>query len=213
MKKSKTQTINMVLSAFLVVAYVLCSAFFQNLIVTRVKDKNLFYVLYFLILIVFGLLLFYATRCGEGKQVKRFSLPVLLLMVVPGLYIVLAYFAPGLPLNSFITGSEMLSWLGAIMLGYGIPYTFLAGYERDDGDAGEEDKENADEDASGAAAQSTLDLEAIKADAEELDAAEQQAAEAALLDEAEELLDAPAAESALGEEPAMETDESEEKAD
>ena len=78
MKKLKTQTINLVLSAFLVVAYVLCSAFFQNLIVTRVKDKNLFYVLYFLTLIVFGLLLFYATRCGEGKQVKRFSLPVLL---------------------------------------------------------------------------------------------------------------------------------------
>ena len=167
MKNSKSQTLNMVLSAFLVVAYVLCAAFFKNIIEARLADNAALRIfLTTLILIVFGLLLFYATRCGEGKQVKRFSLPVLLLMVVPGLYISLVPFAQGLPLYDFITHSTMLSYLGAVMLGYGIPYTFLAGYERTEEEASESAENDGAQEENGEISTLDLDLQAI-AEAEE----------------------------------------------
>ena len=75
--------------------------------------------------VVFGLLLFYATRRRRGKQIRRFSLSVLLLIVFPGLYMVLAAFAPGLPFAKEITGSVMGVLGFSIMLGLRHPVHLL----------------------------------------------------------------------------------------
>ena len=113
-------------------------------------------VIQILMLVVFGLLLFYATRVGEGKQVRRFSLAVLLLMVVPSLYIILAALIPGLPFHDAIAPASALAMLGGVSgpsiilmmacvaLGYGIPYTFFSGYEmKEDEEENEAEAETA----------------------------------------------------------------------
>lgn len=137
-KSDKQSKVNQALSAFLVIAYVLCMYFLSNLI-GGMDDGALKQLANIAIYVVFGLLLFYATRVGDGKQIKRFSLSVLILMVLPGLYFVLAPFAPGLPFSNEITSSTALSLLGYVMLGYGIPYTFTSGYEIDQPEMEEEE--------------------------------------------------------------------------
>ena len=127
-ENNKGAKINQILSAFLVIAYVVCMYYFSGL-VANISLAPLQLLANIAMYVVFGLLLFYATRVGEGKQIRRFSLSVLLLMVLPGLYMVLAAFAPGLPLRSQIISSDVLTCLGYVMLGYGIPYTFFSGYE------------------------------------------------------------------------------------
>lgn len=139
---SKRNKINIIFSSFLVIGYIVCTYFFTLLAgqIAGVWGS----LLQILILLVFGLLLFYATRVGEGKQVRRFSLAVLLLIDVPSLYIIIASLVPNMPLHDMITPAQpMMSMLGAttastpsivlmmacIALGYGIPYTFFAGYE------------------------------------------------------------------------------------
>lgn len=129
MKKDKKSSLNLALSAFLVIAYVICAYFFMNM-VSSIANATISNLLLALIFVVFGLILFYATRTGEGKQVRRFSLSVLLLMVVPGLYIVLAGIAPGLPLSDIVRGNGFFFMLGSIVLGYGLPYCFFSGYEK-----------------------------------------------------------------------------------
>lgn len=125
----KEARLNQFLSAFLVIAYVICMYFISSWIST-IPNATLKYLTFAGLYIVFGLLLFYATRVGEGKQIHRFSLSVLLLMVVPGLYILLASLVTGMPLSAEIGNSSTLQILGYVMLGYGIPYTFVSGYER-----------------------------------------------------------------------------------
>jgi len=131
MKNSKRNIINLVFSSFLVIGYIVCTYFFSNL-ASQVSGTvgNLIQIA---ILLVFGLLLFYATRVGEGKQVKRFSLPVLLLLDIPCIYIILAAMISALPLHDQLApvgGSfPLILILAVTALGYGIPYTFLSGYE------------------------------------------------------------------------------------
>ena len=125
----KEARLNQFLSAFLVIAYVVCMYFISSWIST-IPDYTLRLLTAAALYIVFGLLLFYATRVGEGKQIRRFSLSVLILMVLPGIYILLASLAPGLPWSTEIQGSSTLQILSYVMLGYGIPYTFVSGYER-----------------------------------------------------------------------------------
>lgn len=147
--KSKSNKINIIFSSFLVIGYIICTYFFSSIAgqISGVWGK----LIQILIMVLFGLLLFYATRVGEGKQVKRFSLAVLLLIDLPALYLILASFVPGMPLHDFITPpvSSMMAMMGAtansgpsiilmlacVALGYGIPYTFFAGYElKEEGD-------------------------------------------------------------------------------
>lgn len=140
--KSKRNKINIIFSSFLVIGYIICTYFFTLLAgqIAGVWGS----LLQILILLLFGLLLFYATRVGEGKQVRRFSLAVLLLIDVPALYIIIASLVPNMPLHDMIVPAQsMMSMLGTtttstpsivlmmacIALGYGIPYTFFAGYE------------------------------------------------------------------------------------
>ena len=79
--------------------------------------------------VVFGLILFYATRVGDGKPVKRFSVVTLIIMVLPSLYILLTSLAPTLPLGDTLGNSSIVVCLAGVALGYGIPYTFLSGFE------------------------------------------------------------------------------------
>ncbi len=128
MKKRKKDAANMFFSAFLVFAYVVCSYFLLQFI-TTLTSQTLIESLVVLIVAVFGLLLFYATRVGDGKQVLRFSPSVLILIVLPAIYVICAYFAVGLPLHTQIANNTTLIYLAAFALGYGIPYTFTSGFE------------------------------------------------------------------------------------
>lgn len=143
MKNSKRNIVNLIFSSFLIIGYIVCTYFFSSL-AKQVSGigGNLIQIA---ILLVFGLLLFYATRVGEGKQVKRFSLPVLLLVDLPCLYIILAALFKPIPLHDQLAPVDgafpVILILAVVALGYGIPYTFLSGYEL----AEEDDEEEAEE--------------------------------------------------------------------
>ena len=145
---SKSSKINGVFSAFLVIGYIVCAYFFSSLANQLTGNKGP--LVQVLILVVFGLLLFYATRVGEGKQIKRFSLAVLLLIDLPALYIIIANFFPNFPFSAAInpalaqqtlaaeqgvvqaattSGPSIILVLACVALGYGLPYTFFSGYE------------------------------------------------------------------------------------
>ena len=156
---SKSNKLNILFSSFLVVGYIICTYFFSSIASQIVGTWGT--VIQVLIMVVFGLLLFYATRVGEGKQVKRFSLAVLLLIDLPALYIILAALVPALPLHNMIapqnaamammgatsssSGPSIILMLACVALGYGIPYTFFSGYEMKE--EGEEEAEEKAEEA------------------------------------------------------------------
>ncbi|MGN1131894.1 MAG: hypothetical protein ACI4RL_03235 [Ruminococcus sp.] len=121
----KKNTINLVLSAFLIIAFIICTYFFSTLNQTDTVQN----VINALVTAVFGLILFYATRVGDGKPVKRFSLATLIILDLPALYIILTSLAPGLPLGDYFGSNQMVVYLAGVALGYGIPYTFLSGFE------------------------------------------------------------------------------------
>ena len=121
----KKNTINLILSAFLVIAFIVCTYFFSTLNQTTTVQN----VINALVTVVFGLILFYATRVGDGKPVKRFSLATLIIMVLPSLYILPTSLAPSLPLGDTLGNSSIVVYLAGVALGYGIPYTFLSGFE------------------------------------------------------------------------------------
>ena len=139
MKNTKRNKINIIFSSFLVIGYIVCTYFFSSL--ASQVSGTLGSLIQILMLVIFGLLLFYATRVGEGKQVRRFSLAVLLLIDLPALYIILAALIPGFPFHDAIAPTSALAMLGSVSgpsiilmmacvaLGYGIPYTFFSGYE------------------------------------------------------------------------------------
>ena len=133
-KPTKRENINLVLSAFLILGYIVCTYFFLTMAATAPKLEMYVQILVFT---VFGLVVFYATRIGDGKQVKRLSLATLVILDLPALYVIVAGMVPAMPLHSFIAnlgGTTALQYsplfiLACIALGYGIPYTFLSGYE------------------------------------------------------------------------------------
>ena len=134
-KPTKRETLNLILSAFLILGYIVCTYFFLTFAAASAPQLEPY--IQVLVFLVFGLVVFYATRIGDGKQVKRFSIATLLILDVPALYAILAYFMPNMPLHGFIAnlgGSNALAYspiliLACVALGYGIPYTFLSGYE------------------------------------------------------------------------------------
>lgn len=145
MKKSdKRDTINLFFSAFLILAFIVCAHFFSEFSATLPPTVGLLVTV--LVFAVFGLLVFYATRVGDGKAVKRFSLVTLIVLVIPTLYIIVAALAPGLPLHDLFVsangGASVIVSLAAVAFGYGVPYTFLSGFEL----AGDEEPEISAED-------------------------------------------------------------------
>ena len=127
MKNTKRNKFNQVFSAFLVIGFIVCSYFFSTL--ASKAPGILGVLLQLLILLLFGLLLFWATRVGEGKAVKRFSLSVLLLVDIPALYIILATLIDWMPLHTQLASVSLVVYLATVGLGYAIPYTFLSGFE------------------------------------------------------------------------------------
>lgn len=132
-KNSKKDTINLFLSAFLILVFIFCSNFFGSYLSAR--QDTLGVVLTIFVYAIFGALMFYATRVGDGKQIKRFSPLTLIFMVLPTLYIIVAAIIPGLPFHDVLYADNSLtivSTLSAVAFGYGIPYSFLSGYEISD---------------------------------------------------------------------------------
>lgn len=194
-KTTKRDNINLFFSAFLVIGYIVCAYFFSSLVGTTV-DAAIGGIINMAIYVVFGLILFYATRVGDGKQLKRFSIPTLILVDLPAIYIIAAYFAVGLPFHTELAANSTVVMLAAAALGYAIPYTFLSGFEL----VQEEPAEQAEEEAGpedGEEGYSTLD---IAFESEE----EAQSEELSAEENAEE----PAQENNENEESADETEES-----
>ena len=198
MKNSTRNKLNLVFSCFLVIGYIICTFFFSSL--AKQVGGEVGNLIQSLILVIFGLLLFYATRVGDGKQVKRFSAAVLVLLVLPCAYIIAASFVSALPFHEQLapvtalaeTGKSaqfqpVIMMLACIGLGYGIPYTFLSGYEISsyDGEADEAAEEKAeDKPAEDAPIEGGIAAELAETAAEEAAEAEEKAEEAA--EEAEE---------------------------
>lgn len=128
MKKRKREALNMFFSAFLVIAYIVCCHYVTQLS-SSVESTTVQSIITYAMMAGFGAMLFYATRVGDGKQVIRFSPSVLILIVLPSIYILCAYFAVGLPLHDTVSGSPVMIVLSSVALGYGIPYTFTSGFE------------------------------------------------------------------------------------
>lgn len=138
-KNDKRETINLFFSAFLVTAFIICAHFFTQF--TATLDPTVGSIVSIVLYVVFGLLLFYATRVGDGKAVKRFSVATLVVLVIPALYIIIAAIAPGLPFNDVFAaqdgGLNVIVTLACVALGYGIPYTFISGFEVEDNSVAE----------------------------------------------------------------------------
>ncbi len=144
-KPNKKDTLNLIFSAFLILGFIVCSYFFLTM--TSAKPELAPYI-NTLVFTVFGLIIFYATRVGEGKPVKRFSLWTLILLDLPAIYAIIAHFVEELPLHDAIAslGAETalpyspLFIMACVALGYGLPYTFFSGFELKENNE-EEDEE------------------------------------------------------------------------
>ena len=142
--KKKKDISGLIFSAFLIIAFVVCSYFFIGIIRDSTAfDNTVRLLLKSLVMAVFGLILFYATRVGDGKQIRRFSLSALILVDLPALYIILAACFVQLPFPFDLSAAPETVSIAAVALGYGIPYTFLSGYELD---VPKKDEEKSDED-------------------------------------------------------------------
>ena len=132
-KPDKREHINLFFSAFLILAFIICANFFSNF--TATLDNTMAQLIFVAVYVVFGLLLFYATRVGDGKAVKRFSPLTLIVLVLPALLIIIASVASFMPLHDVLAADKLtgklsiITTLAAIALGYGIPYSFFSGFE------------------------------------------------------------------------------------
>ena len=148
-KPGKRETINLFFSAFLILAFIVCGQFFSQFAANLKGVDGTLSVLgqlvTVLIYVVFGLLLFYATRVGDGKAVKRFSPLTLIILVVPALYIIIASMAKFMPLNNILASTNgtvsVIVSLAGVALGYGIPYTFFSGFELESDEQPAEDED------------------------------------------------------------------------
>ena len=157
-KNTVSQKVNLFFSAFLIFAYVVCTYFIETFVstITSASTRALIELMVF---VLFGLFLFYATRVGDGKPVFRFSLSSLVLIVLPGLYAVLATCIDTLPLHNLLieaTGENMVK-LAAVALGYAIPFTFISGFEIATDEADEPSEKIASESKNEAAAEEKAD--------------------------------------------------------
>ena len=87
-KPNKKNTVNLFFSAFLILAFVVCAHFFSNFALGQ--NQVLSNVIQLFVYTVFGLLLFNATRVGDGKPVKRFS-PITLISPLANSFFTVEY--------------------------------------------------------------------------------------------------------------------------
>lgn len=132
-KPDKKEHINLFFSAFLIIAFIVCANFFAQF--TATMDTIPGQLITIAVYAVFGLLLFYATRVGDGKAIKRFSPLTLLILVLPALLIIVVSLAPFMPLHDLLAADKLsgklslITSLAAVAIGYGIPYSFFSGFE------------------------------------------------------------------------------------
>lgn len=132
-KPSKKEHLNLFFSAFLILAFIICANFFANFSASMSSMGGQLVMIG--VYAVFGLLLFYATRVGDGKAVFRFSPLTLLVLVVPAVLVIVTSLAAFMPLHSYVAADKLtgnlniVTILAAISLGYGLPYTFVSGFE------------------------------------------------------------------------------------
>ena len=141
-KPDKRESINLFFSAFLIIAFIICANFFSQF--TKTVQNPIGQIVTIVVCAVFGLLLFYATRVGDGKAVKRFSPLTLIVLVLPTLYIIIASIATFMPLHDvFVENNSftIVPYLASVAFGYGIPYTFFSGFEQEAEEAAEVDEE------------------------------------------------------------------------
>lgn len=144
-KLGKKDHLNLFFSAFLILAFIICAYFFSGF--SASMDLLPGQLVMIAVYAVFGLLLFYATRVGDGKAVFRFSPLTLLLLVLPTAAIIVASLAPFMPLHDVLAANKVsgqlsvITILASVALGYGLPYTFISGFElkTEDEDAGQEE--------------------------------------------------------------------------
>lgn len=139
-KPDKRETVNLFFSAFLILAFIVCANFFSQF--TKTVQAPIGQIVTIAVCAVFGLLLFYATRVGDGKAIKRFSPLTLIVLVLPTLYIIVASIGTFMPLHNIFVENNSLTivvYLAAVAFGYGIPYTFFSGFELETDETGAED--------------------------------------------------------------------------
>ena len=127
MNKSGREKLNLFFSSFLIIGYIVCAYFFMAL--TSRVDGAVASLIQVAVFTLFCLLIFYATRVGEGVPVKRFSAIVLCVLDIPALFVIIATLAPAFPLHVALASQPVVMMFACIALGYGIPYTFLSGFE------------------------------------------------------------------------------------
>lgn len=127
MKKESREKLNLFFSSFLVIGFIVCTYFFMTL--TSKVSAGVGNLISVVVFILFGLIVFYATRVGEGVPVKRFSPIVLCVLDIPALFIIIATLAPAFPLHNALATQPTVMTFACVALGYGIPYTFLSGFE------------------------------------------------------------------------------------
>lgn len=144
-KPDKKEHINLFFSAFLIIAFIVCANFFADF--TKNMDVMTAQLISLAVYAVFGLLLFYATRVGDGKAIKRFSPLTLIVLVLPACFIIVGSLASFMPLHDVFAADAngkvaLMTSLAAIALGYGVPYTFFSGFElaNEDGEAVQDDE-------------------------------------------------------------------------
>lgn len=176
MKKPNTrELINLICSAFLILGFVVCAYFFSAMTGSSLADNVIGKVVYLLIFVLFGLILFYATRVGDGKQIRRFNIASLILICLPAIYVILAYLFDFMPLHAQLSANNSVAViLSSIAFGYGVPYTFLSGYEikEDDEEAAQSDETeaaSADSEDVNYSDIKTLDIEAPESEEAEED--------------------------------------------
>lgn len=153
-KPDKRETVNLFFSAFLILAFIVCAQFFSQFAASLPVYGNfkVGQLVTVLVYVVFGLLLFYATRVGDGKVVKRFSPLTLIILVLPSLLLIIASLVEIPFISGFVSSSDttvsVIIALAGVALGYGIPYTFISGFElapdEDDNESDDEDDEDDD---------------------------------------------------------------------
>ena len=137
-KPDKKEHIHLFFSAFLIIAFIVCANFFSKF--TENMDLMTGRLISAAVYAVFGSLLFYATRVGDGKAIMRFSPLTLIVLVLPTLLIILATLFEGMPLHKTfapdgVTGLSVVTSLAAVAFGYGLPYSFCSGFELETDDA------------------------------------------------------------------------------
>ena len=139
-KPDKRETVNLFFSVFLILAFIVCANFFSQF--TKTVQAPIGQIVTIAVCAVFGLLLFYATRVGDGKAIKRFSPLTLIVLVLPTLYIIVASIGTFMPLHNIFVENNSLTivvYLASVAFGYGIPYTFFSGFELESDETDAED--------------------------------------------------------------------------